>query len=76
MAEPRDENVRAEHGFPPLVGEWSDLANAWRLFFDMKKLCGRCRGTRNELFSMWKKCEACGGSGVSTESEPSDTVST
>lgn len=27
-------------------------------------LCPRCDGTGNELFSMYRECEACGGSGV------------
>lgn len=75
IAEPRDENARADHGFPPLVGEWSDLSTAWSNFFSMEKLCRKCRGTGNELFSMYKKCVDCGGGGVSLGSESTDTVS-
>ncbi len=26
-------------------------------------LCGRCNGTGNELMSMYKKCQACNGTG-------------
>ena len=27
-------------------------------------LCRRCEGTGNELFAMYRKCSACGGTGV------------
>ena len=27
------------------------------------KLCGRCEGTGNELYSMYRACQECGGSG-------------
>lgn len=27
-------------------------------------LCGRCNGTGNELYSMYRSCEECGGNGV------------
>lgn len=63
LTEPSGHEERAEHGLPPLVGEFTDLRNAWTLWFAGKKLCGRCRGTGNELYSMYKSCEACGGSG-------------
>lgn len=28
-----------------------------------RELCGRCEGTGNELFSMYKKCSECNGKG-------------
>lgn len=31
------------------------------------KLCKRCGGTGNELFSMYRKCRACNGTGVFNE---------
>jgi DnaJ-class molecular chaperone len=31
------------------------------------KLCVRCGGTGNELYSMYKKCKACNGTGVYNE---------
>ena len=27
-------------------------------------LCKRCDGTGNELFSMYRKCQKCGGTGI------------
>jgi DnaJ-class molecular chaperone len=30
---------------------------------DEKTLCGKCEGTGNELYSMYKKCTRCGGKG-------------
>jgi len=29
-----------------------------------RKLCDRCQGTGNELYSMYRKCTACNGSGA------------
>ena len=36
--------------------------------------CRRCGGTGNELFAMYKRCQACGGDGITrhNESEFSD----
>lgn len=34
---------------------------------DGNELCPRCDGTGNELFSMYRKCEACDGSGVKND---------
>jgi len=34
------------------------------------KLCRRCDGTGNQLFSMYQKCENCGGTGISPEQPP------
>lgn len=28
------------------------------------KLCKRCEGTGNQLFSMYQKCEHCDGTGI------------
>lgn len=49
------------------AGVWQDqqvrLANekaGW-------KLCGRCKGTGNELYSMYRACSGCGGSGQTGE---------
>lgn len=33
------------------------------------KRCKRCAGTGNELYSMYRKCQACGGNGVSKGKE-------
>jgi hypothetical protein len=33
------------------------------------KLCRRCNGTGNQLYSMWQECQACHGSGVSRGNE-------
>jgi len=35
-----------------------------------KDLCSRCGGTGNELMSMWRRCEACGGSGIKDYNKP------
>ena len=35
-----------------------------------EKLCERCQGTGNELYSMYHKCTACNGTG--TKGEPAD----
>jgi RecJ-like exonuclease len=32
-----------------------------------KDLCNRCDGTGNEFYSMYKKCSACGGTGIFNE---------
>ena len=29
-----------------------------------KELCERCDGTGNELYSMYRKCKDCNGSGI------------
>jgi hypothetical protein len=34
-----------------------------------KNLCKRCSGTGNELYSMWKQCQACTGDGASRNNE-------
>lgn len=34
------------------------------------RLCARCDGTGNELYSMWKRCTTCGGSGVDAPAMP------
>lgn len=34
-----------------------------------RAICGRCNGTGNELYSMYRKCRACGGDGVSRGNE-------
>lgn len=34
-----------------------------------KKLCKRCNGTGNELYSMYSRCQACDGDGVSRGNE-------
>jgi len=31
---------------------------------DRKKLCKRCGGTGNELYSMFRKCQDCNGTGI------------
>lgn len=36
-----------------------------------EKRCNRCDGTGNELLSMYKQCQACGGDGVSRGNEGS-----
>lgn len=35
---------------------------------ESKPLCERCKGTGNELYAMYRKCKACGGSGVKPKS--------
>lgn len=41
-----------------------------RAFFIPKEnRCKRCDGTGNELYSMYKQCQACGGDGVSKNNE-------
>lgn len=37
-------------------------------------LCGRCDGTGNELYSMYRQCAECGGVGVG-DREPERSVS-
>jgi hypothetical protein len=64
IAEPGDPDERQRLELPPLVGEWNDLRVAWQNWVNGEPLCGRCRGTGNELFSMFKACMDCGGSGV------------
>lgn len=31
------------------------------------KLCDRCDGTGNELYSMYRRCKACNGTGIYNE---------
>lgn len=47
----------------PDMGYELDIRHAARLWGEGKTLCSRCEGTGNELFSMYKACEDCGGSG-------------
>lgn len=32
-----------------------------------EQLCTRCNGTGNEFFSMYRRCEACNGTGIFNE---------
>jgi DnaJ-class molecular chaperone len=45
----------------------SDNANAAKI--PPKKRCERCDGTGNELYSMYRQCQACGGNGISKGNE-------
>ena len=41
-----------------------DYANRNDNLAGKKKLCDRCDGTGNELFSMYRKCHLCDGKGA------------
>lgn len=47
-----------------MQGIINDNKNKQELISKGKKLCERCEGTGNELYSMYKKCIACNGSGI------------
>lgn len=36
------------------------------------KLCARCDGCGNELYSMYRRCQDCGGSGQARERDDSN----
>ena len=44
-----------------------DMARAFAI--PEEKRCERCDGTGNELFSMYKECQACKGDGISRGNE-------
>jgi len=70
VSKPVDEDERREIGAPPLVGEWTDMKVAWGNWAAGRKLCKECRGTGNWLYSMYRCCKKCGGSGVDTSDTP------
>lgn len=47
-----------------VIGNPQDIAQAQRNKQAGEPICKRCEGTGNELFAMYRKCSACGGSGV------------
>lgn len=51
----------------PDSGMIQDMRNAARIWGEGKDLCDRCKGTGNELFAMYRRCEDCGGSGEAQE---------
>lgn len=52
-------------GIPPHLA--GDMARAF--IIPEGKRCSRCDGTGNELFSMYKECQACKGDGISKGNE-------
>ena len=49
---------------PAIAG---DKARAFEI--PEEKRCKRCHGTGNELFSMYRQCQACKGDGISRGNE-------
>ncbi len=49
------------------IGIAADQAKREKNIADGQPLCGRCGGTGNELYYMFRRCERCGGSGVDNE---------
>jgi hypothetical protein len=76
LSEPKDPRERQALNLPPLVGDPSDLATALRNWLEGARLCARCNGTGNELWSMYRSCEDCGGSGVSQDEAEAPTLET
>ena len=54
-----------EKDFAPHQG--MDVRRRNRNIENKKSLCKTCEGTGNEFFSMYKKCEKCGGDGIADE---------
>lgn len=51
----------------PEEGTIEDMRHACRIWVEGHKACERCKGTGNELFAMYKRCEDCGGSGIAED---------
>lgn len=47
-----------------LPGNPEDLRQKDRNEFFRRSLCDHCRGTGNELFSLYRRCTVCGGTGI------------
>jgi len=54
---------------PPYMRSDYDLRN--RNLSAGKKLCGRCDGTGNEFFSMYRRCGDCWGTGAQAKKRKS-----
>lgn len=52
-------------------GSWiaNDCLHAAKVIDDGFNPCKRCDGTGNELLSMYRKCQACNGDGISKGNE-------
>lgn len=59
--------------------QWHDYARQESNEAAGHQLCDHCGGTGNELFSMYRKCPKCDGTGVEAleekEAQPATTVS-
>lgn len=53
-------------------GILNDQRHRERLILSGTPLCEHCDGTGNELYSMYRRCPVCGGSGQATRLGPPD----
>jgi DnaJ-class molecular chaperone len=62
-----NDKVWDKHKFS--MHQWPDVATRNENIGNNKELCKRCDGTGNELFSMYRKCSDCNGTGIARKAD-------